>query len=128
MSIHIISDPGKREAHLVCYASRARTKLRGFLRAHGIRPRGFRGRWRPGLVLEELRPDNSVRRYIRAPRRGGSGFVHIVAPARMKTALCLYRLAGDDWLRIRTVSLPATDFGRLAQLSFGEISVGQALP
>lgn len=131
MSVHVINDPGKREAHLVCHAPSAKTKLRGFLREHGCRPRGTRTRWtgwtRKAIVREEQRPDGSIRRYIRAPRRGGSGFVEIYAP-RMRTSLAVYRLTGDDWLRIRTLELPTTDWGRLAQLSVGQISVGQALP
>lgn len=128
MSVHLILEDEKRQAHLVCHAPSAKTKLRGFLRERGIRPHGIRGRWLPkGFVREALLPDLTVRRYIQAPRRGGSGFVEIYAP-RMLTSLAVYRLTGDDWLRIRGLELPATDWGRLAQLGFGQISVSQALP
>lgn len=130
MSFHLIREDELRRAHLVCHAPRARTQLRGFLRARGIHPRGIRTRWsrrRKAIVTEEIRLDGSVRRRIQAPRHGGSGFMDIVA-SRMRTSLCVYRLTGDDWLRIRAVELPATDWPRLWKLIFGYSTLTEALP
>lgn len=106
MSFYFLpADKERPYAFLVCRAPSARTKARGFLRANGIAPRG------------------SCFRDVFAP----PNFKDVLAPPKVIHALAIYRLAGDAWLKVRSLNLPRIGFDQLLRLGLGAIWVRQKL-
>lgn len=95
ITLRVITHPRRRELRLVCYGKHAATRLRGFLREHGIRPQGS--------SFQEL-PSNPF------------------DVGRRKPPVAVYRLQGDAWLRIRSLGLPETTWAKLSMVCIGEIT------
>lgn len=115
MSFHLIQEPRRRDARLVCYAASAKTKVRGLLREHGIRPNG-----------RYFLPIVSMMEAIASIAAAGKR--RPINPPRVKTCLAVYNLTGDAWLAIRNLDLPTTTQERLNQFLLGYCSAGQAFP
>lgn len=76
------------------------------------------------LVCYGGRADCRIRGFLREHgiHPGGKRKAIPVLPGCRRPSVAVYRLAGDAWLRIRSLELPETSWAKLSQLCIGEIS------